>query len=221
MGTGLYRRLMDAGASGGDGDPFDRHVFACVLALAASDPDRPLSEALGLSGTSLRALLAAHFPAAMPTLIEVPAEAHAGEDALEEPDLRALLIEFGTRGAVEETWLAAIVARRSLGANHLWQDMGLTARSDLSALLNRHFRPLAERNVADMKWKKFFYRQLCEREGVVVCKAPNCAVCTDVALCFGGESGEPLAQFQTPPPPERRPPPQRAEPERPARPPQG
>jgi nitrogen fixation protein NifQ len=44
-----------------------------------------------------------------------------------------------------------------------------------------------------MKWKKFFYRQLCEREGIPVCNAPNCAVCADMALCFGPESGEPLA----------------------------
>ena len=81
-------------------------------------------------------------------------------------------------------------------ANHLWQDLGLPHRGDLSALLHRHFRPLAERNDQDMKWKKFFYRKLCEREGVLVCKAPNCAVCDDVGLCFGAESGEPLARFQ-------------------------
>ncbi|MGZ9034608.1 MAG: nitrogen fixation protein NifQ, partial [Rhodospirillales bacterium] len=116
--------------------------------------------------------------------------------ALEEPDLRALLLEHRSRGAVEEAWLAAIVARRSLGANHLWQDLGLFSRDDLSRLLMRHFRPLAVRNSSDMKWKKFFYRALCERDGVVVCKAPNCAICDDVSLCFGGEAGEPLTRLQ-------------------------
>lgn len=195
----LYHRLLDAGTGTGAGDAFDRHVFACVLALAAAEPDRPMTVALGLSGAALRTLVATYFPQAEPALIEVPAEADAGENTLEEPDLRALLVEFGTRGAIEETWLAAIVARRSQGANHLWQDLGLASRADLSGLLKRHFRPLADRNAGDMKWKKFFYRQLCEREGVVVCKAPNCAVCVDVALCFGGESGEPLARFQDPP----------------------
>lgn len=192
VGANLYQRLVASGT----GDPFDRHVFACAIALAAADPERPLNEALGLSGASLRALAAAYFPAPTDELLAVPVDVGAGDDALEEPDLRALLVESGTRGAIEETWLAAIVARRSLGANHLWQDLGLPARADLGAALHRHFRPLAERNDQDMKWKKFFYRQLCEREGVVVCKAPNCAVCTDVALCFGAESGEPLARFQ-------------------------
>ncbi|MCK7499364.1 MAG: nitrogen fixation protein NifQ [Comamonadaceae bacterium] len=30
-----------------------------------------------------------------------------------------------------------------------------------------------------MKWKKFLYKQLCEREEILVCKAPSCAVCCD------------------------------------------
>jgi nitrogen fixation protein NifQ len=40
-----------------------------------------------------------------------------------------------------------------------------------------------------MKWKKFFYRQLCERAGVPICKSPHCAECCDRALCFGPEEG--------------------------------
>ena len=185
-----YRRLMASSA----GDPFDRHVFACAIALAATEPDRPLAAALGLPGEALRALFAAYFPRETTLLADVCAD--AGEDALEEPDLRALLLEHRSRGAVEEAWLAAIVARRSLGANHLWQDLGLFSRDDLSRLLMHHFRPLAVRNSSDMKWKKFFYRALCERDGVVVCKAPNCAICDDVSLCFGGEAGEPLTRLQ-------------------------
>jgi nitrogen fixation protein NifQ len=38
-----------------------------------------------------------------------------------------------------------------------------------------------------MKWKKFFYKQLCLREGLTLCKAPSCDVCSDYALCFGAE----------------------------------
>jgi nitrogen fixation protein NifQ len=38
-----------------------------------------------------------------------------------------------------------------------------------------------------MKWKKFFYKQLCEREGVNACKAPSCAACDDYSKCFGSE----------------------------------
>ncbi|MCU0894038.1 MAG: nitrogen fixation protein NifQ [Rhodospirillales bacterium] len=186
----LYRRLMEQGA----GDVFDRHAFACAVALAAAERHLPLAVSLGLAGPALRALFDAYFPEESELLAGLGED--PGEDELEEPDLRALLVEHGSRGAREEEWLAAIVARRSLGANHLWQDLGLASRDDLSRLLLRHFRPLAVRNSGDMKWKKFFYRALCERDGALVCKAPNCAVCNDVSLCFGGEAGEPLTRLQ-------------------------
>ena len=105
-----------------------------------------------------------------------------------------MLLDHRTHGTRAEAWLAAIVARRSLGPNHLWQDLGLNDRSELGRLLHRHFAPLASENVHDMKWKKFFYRRLCQLDGVLVCKAPNCEVCTDKAVCFGDENGEPLAR---------------------------
>lgn len=195
---GLYVELVAHGL----GDAFDRHVFACALAAAAEEADRPLTEALGLTGGSLERLLQAYFPLTGPTgrlLAALPPDADPGADALEEPDLRQLLLDHRTRGVIEEEWLAAIIARRSLRPNHLWQDLGLFNRSDLGRLLHRHFEPLAQRNVRDMKWKKFFYRELCQRDGVLVCKAPNCAVCDDVSLCFGGEAGEPLAKLQDAP----------------------
>jgi nitrogen fixation protein NifQ len=40
-----------------------------------------------------------------------------------------------------------------------------------------------------MKWKKFFYRCLCEMEGFSLCAAPSCAECSDYAACFGEETG--------------------------------
>jgi nitrogen fixation protein NifQ len=172
----------------GTGDPEARHVFACVLRLAALDhPAVPLTEGLGLAPATLRALIETYFPSVRPLAEALAADASAGTDAIEEPDLRQLLLDHRSRGVIEEEWLAAIVARRSLGANHLWQDLGLFHRRELNALLNRYFHALAVQNVGDMKWKKFFYRQLCERDGIVICKAPNCAVCTDFSLCFGPE----------------------------------
>jgi len=48
-----------------------------------------------------------------------------------------------------------------------------------------------------MRWKKFFYRTLCERDGVLLCKAPNCEVCEDYALCFVPEEMPP---HMAPPP---------------------
>jgi NifQ. len=40
---------------------------------------------------------------------------------------------------------------------------------------------------SDMKWKKFIYKQLCEAEGLYVCRAPSCEVCKDYDQCFGKE----------------------------------
>lgn len=180
----------------GAGDPFDRHVFACALATGAGETGRALTEAVGLTARALGQLIRSYFPGAGGLLSPLPPDAGRGVDALEEPDLRQLLLDHRSRGVVEEDWLAAIVARRSLRPNHLWQDLGLFNRSDLSRLLHRHFEPLAQRNVHDMKWKKFFYRELCLRDGVLVCKAPVCDVCSDFAHCFGSEDAEPLTRLQ-------------------------
>jgi nitrogen fixation protein NifQ len=89
----------------------------------------------------------------------------------------------GLRRAVAEA-----IAQASLGDNHLWQDLQLASRAELSALFERHFPRLAARNTQNMKWKKFLYKQLCEREALFVCKSPSCAVCSDHAQCFGPES---------------------------------
>jgi nitrogen fixation protein NifQ len=191
-----YQRLFLSGS----GDVQDRHVLACAVVITAGEP-RPLSLSLGLSAAQIAAVVAGYLPAAaglLPGRHDPPLPEPAAADTLEEPDLRRLLLDHRSHGAIEEEWLAAIIARRAQGANHLWQDLGLFERAELSAMMARHFRPLAERNSRDMKWKKFFYRELCRMDGIVICKAPNCADCCDVALCFGAESGEPLALLQRP-----------------------
>ncbi|TVR83549.1 MAG: nitrogen fixation protein NifQ [Rhodospirillales bacterium] len=184
----------------GRGDDFDRHVFACALDLAAGDGVAGLPRHLGLDRVALTELAATYFPRAVEAIQAVPAGDPANPDpeALEEDDLRRLLLDHRSRGMPAEEWLAAIIARRSIAPNHLWQDLGLAHRSELGRLMHRHFGPLAARNVHDMKWKKFFYRELCERDGVLVCKAPNCAVCDDVAHCFAPEDGDPLTALTAP-----------------------
>ncbi|MGE5515651.1 MAG: nitrogen fixation protein NifQ [Bacteroidota bacterium] len=179
----IYQRLM---ATPEREDSFDRHVFACVIAKGWAEAPRPLTEAVGLAAEQLCRLQQRYFPGA--DWLGAGLAVSTGEDALEEPDLRRLLTDNATRpGDEAAAWLAAMVARRSLQADHLWQDLGLAARSDLSGLLLRHFAPLAMRNDRDMKWKKFFYRQMCEDEGVRICKSPVCDTCTDFTLCYGPE----------------------------------
>jgi len=84
----------------------------------------------------------------------------------------------------------------SLGGNHLYQDMGLPDRQALSALLERHFTALYLKNVGNMKWKKFFYKQLCDRAEVKLCPAPSCQVCNDYRNCFGPEEDEPALAME-------------------------
>ncbi len=88
--------------------------------------------------------------------------------------------------------LAAMMARRAQRPNHLWQDLGLRSRGDLSELMNRHFRPLARRNTQDMKWKKFLYRVICADASYTLCTAPSCSECNDFDHCFGEEAGDSL-----------------------------
>ncbi len=102
-------------------------------------------------------------------------------------DIVALLLAHRARGEEMETWLAHAIATAAMGENHLWQDMGLPSRKVLSALMQKHFPSLAALNDKDMKWKKFFYRQLCESAGVLICKSPHCAECCDYRICFDPE----------------------------------
>ena len=105
-------------------------------------------------------------------------------------DLIVLLMDHADAGAgpYEECLVfAETVAIACLGDNHLWQDLQLRSRDELSGLMRRWFPALVAKNHADMKWKKFLYKQLCEREEIFVCKAPSCAVCNDLYKCFGPE----------------------------------
>lgn len=123
---------------------------------------------------------------ALPPLIQ----ARRAQRDDEVQDLRALLLEHAVpahRGSAECIAVAEWVAVACLGDNHLWQDLQLASRAELSALMRHWFPALVARNHADMKWKKFLYKQLCEREELFICKAPSCAVCCDQARCFGPE----------------------------------
>lgn len=120
--------------------------------------------------------------------------AEQGERFDEFEDIRELLLDGATeRGAVVDE-LAACVARACLGDDHLWHDLGLPRREALSELLNEYFPLLATRNVNNMRWKKFFYKQLCEQVGVRACRAPSCGVCAQFGDCFGSEE-LPLVQM--------------------------
>lgn len=102
-------------------------------------------------------------------------------------DVAALLIAHADplAGPPERIEAAATaVAVACLGDNHLWQDLRLAHRGELNALMRHWFPDLVARNAGDMKWKKFFYRMLCERAEILICKSPSCGVCSDRPQCF-------------------------------------
>ncbi len=143
---------------------------------------------LGLKSAEFAALLERHFPgAALPI---VPARPLPDRDPrlLEEQEELIQLLDLRRAGRdVSERWMSVIVATGCMANDHLWEDLGLWSRQDLSKLMVRNFPTLAAKNDRDMKWKKFLYKQLCEQEGIYLCRAPSCAVCRDYALCFGPE----------------------------------
>lgn len=178
-----------------EGEALDRLLFGRILGHAAS-LGAPLAETLGMDAAALEALTHRHAPQVKGLLAanaDVVGEAAPPEDAIEEDDLRQFILDHRGHDGPEAEWLAAIVARRTLANNHLWQDMGFANRAELSAMFLRHFPALKAANNQDMKWKKFFYRSLCEREGFALCKSPNCEVCEDFTECFGDEPGDPLS----------------------------
>lgn len=147
-----------------------------------------LPEGLGLAPPAFAALLARHFPGMpYPDLPPRPQPQWDPRLLEEHGELVVLLDEHRAGQDPSEDWMSVIVATGCMANNHLWEDLGLWTRRDLSELMSRNFPALAARNNRDMKWKKFLYKQLCEREGVYLCRAPSCAVCRDYPLCFGPE----------------------------------
>ncbi|MBJ7220841.1 MULTISPECIES: nitrogen fixation protein NifQ [unclassified Brenneria] len=82
----------------------------------------------------------------------------------------------------------ALIASASMGFNHLWQDLGLASRAELRELMTACFEPLIGMNAKNMRWKKFFYRQVClAQEGELICRSPSCESCSEIAFCFAPE----------------------------------
>ncbi|WP_246775066.1 nitrogen fixation protein NifQ [Bradyrhizobium diazoefficiens] len=167
---------------------FDRHVLACILAAGVMEGGR-LFEKVGLSSGELAALLKKNFPS-----VRIKGDdlllGSKRDDNDEVTMVRDLLLAQRSTEGDTGRWLAAMIARRVMEPNHLWADLGLRDRGELSRVLNRHFGPLARRNVNNMRWKRFFYRTLCEDEGLILCTTPVCTECKDFNFCFGDESGE-------------------------------
>lgn len=169
-----------------------------AASVVAGDPNRPvlasllagrccgagvLPASLGLPAVELANLWRIYFPGprlALPdqTVADIP----------ERQDLVALLLAHRAGRFPSDIWLAMSVAVACAGRGHLWQDLGLANRDELSHLLYHAFPSLARQNTGDMKWKKFLYRYYCAQDGLYLCPAPSCGECADHAQCFAPET---------------------------------
>jgi nitrogen fixation protein NifQ len=172
----------------------DRHLFACLIAVAAQESNH-VAAALGLENCELDGLLSLFFPGQRKKPL--------WQDAITAPELSSecneevlsvllgcVPTDKGSNQLFISRCLARIIAARTTLPGHLWVAMGLTERPQLTAAIRRHLPALAKANHRNMRWKRYLYKQICDLHGGVMCKAPNCGVCSDYNLCFAGEDSD-------------------------------
>lgn len=178
----IYRMLCGASAGHPNGDGWARMLASRV----AGSGQMPLR--LGLDGGQFARLVAHHFPGIDPqALLAGPPGVADPLRKQERDELAALMLAHCPDPDEERTWLAQALANGCMGGGHLWHDLGLWSRKDVSALLEGNFPALKAKNDRDMKWKKFLYKQLCLQEGIYICRSPSCEVCEEYKKCFGPE----------------------------------
>ena len=183
----VYRLLIDSPAPRG-APASDRKLFAGLLAIAASE-SAAIAANIGLSVDELNDLLALYFPTvdiADLTTLSAPSTAPPPFAA---PEIVELLLGYLSAdrdgwAPITSLWLARSLATRAARPGHLWIAMGLFNRPELTAAIRRHLPALAAANDKGMRWKRFLYKQLCDRAGGVMCRTPNCGECGEYAVCF-------------------------------------
>ncbi len=167
------------------GHPNDE-IYACMLSSGQISTG-VMPDDFGLGTAEFNQLLAMHFPLMKKFNIVDSQYSNNIQREDECNDVYRLLVSYRAGISVSEIWMAKIIAIACQGQDHLWQDLGLWSRTQLSELLMCNFPELASKNIYNMKWKKFLYKQLCITEGIYTCRAPSCEVCTDYDHCFGSE----------------------------------
>lgn len=181
MNDALYRLLMLSPAPVGILSE-DRHFFASVFA-SAEGVQAGGHPGIGLTAEEVDALLTHYFPAVDRDLI--PHALLFGDGLGIAEDVYAVIephISAGEKGPAH--WLARIISVRTEIPGHLWVSIGLRERPELGGTIKRILPGLFAANSQNMRWKRYLFREICHRNGGVLCKSPNCGVCSDYELCF-------------------------------------
>ncbi|PWI33874.1 nitrogen fixation protein NifQ [Vibrio albus] len=98
--------------------------------------------------------------------------------------LSQLLTESINKDSFYANLAVRVMSCACMGSSHLWSDLGLPERPVLSEMIRYYFPALHGKNVHNMRWKRFFYKQLCESGGDYVCRAPSCEECSSYSECY-------------------------------------
>ncbi len=179
-----YRQLMDSACPTGM-ITADRHLLAC-LSVVMEEEGCPPESVFGLTSQQFISLWRHYFPD-----IDLDVDAPTVSSAVSiDPELVSLLLSFipdaeESANRLSGALLAHILAARASKPGHLWVAMGLFERAELGAAIRRHLPALFAANHQGMRWKRFFYKQICEQQGGMLCKSPVCGECSEYELCFG------------------------------------
>lgn len=102
----------------------------------------------------------------------------------ERSQLIDLLCHYRNKQDPSSEKMAVIIATACLTKFHLWESLGLEERTQLGEIIKHNFPELYALNTENMRWKRFFYRQLCEQDGDYICRSPSCEECKSYAECF-------------------------------------
>ncbi|MFM0339655.1 nitrogen fixation protein NifQ [Paraburkholderia fungorum] len=161
----------------------DTWLFAKLIAARDARGELAL---LGLAQPVWRALLKRHFahmsdaiPARLPAI-------ETAEHTAFVQTLHALLLTHASAAvhADDAQCLASIIAHACLRPDHLWRDLGLAGREEVTWMLTRYFPTLVALNVANLRWKKFLAQQRALSLGLQPGPAPGCPGCEDYGYCF-------------------------------------
>jgi nitrogen fixation protein NifQ len=170
----------------------DTRLFAKLIAARDAHDELAL---LGLQPSEWRTLLARHFThatvPALPQVVSIFADTDTSASANNEHTafvhtLRALLLGHASAAihADDAHCTATIIAHACLRPDHLWRDLGLAGRDEVTWMLTRYFPTLVALNVANLRWKKFLAGQRALSVGLQPGPAPGCPGCEDYGHCF-------------------------------------
>jgi nitrogen fixation protein NifQ len=161
----------------------DARLFARLVAVREVRGELAL---LGLPSERLAGLFERHFAVgrrdASPIVISIEDAGHAAFVAVMRDWLTGVASPTVDRDDI--ACIATIIAHACLRPDHLWRDLGLGGRDDVTAMLERFFPALVARNVDGIRWKKFLARELALATGATPGPSPGCPGCEDFGFCF-------------------------------------